>query len=72
MKNNDYDFIIGNDSTKIFNPSDHLIHGIIPTGIKVSSIKKVSKLKNDFNTTYNDLTMIKMIVIRLSMILTLC
>ena len=49
MKNNDYDFIIGNDSTKIFNPSDHLIHGIIPAGIKVSSIKKVSKLKNEFN-----------------------
>ena len=36
MKNNNYDFIIGNDSTKIFNPSDHLIHGIIPAGIKVS------------------------------------
>ena len=49
MKNNDYDFIIGNDSTKIFNPSDHLIHGIIPAGIKVSSIKKVYKLKNEFN-----------------------
>ena len=49
IKNNDYDFIIGNDSTKIFNPSDHLIHGIIPAGIKVSSIKKVSKLKNEFN-----------------------
>ena len=49
MKNNDYDFVIGNDSTKIFNPSDHLIHGIIPAGIKVSSIKKVSKLKNEFN-----------------------
>ena len=49
MKNNNYDFIIGNDSTKIFNPSDHLIHGIIPAGIRVSSIKKVSKLKNEFN-----------------------
>jgi len=49
IKNNNYDFIIGNDSTKIFNPSDHLIHGIIPAGIRVSSIKKVSKLKNEFN-----------------------
>ena len=45
IKNNDYDFVIGNDSTKIFNPSDHLIHGIIPAGIKVSSIKKSIEIK---------------------------
>ena len=49
IENSNYDFVIGNDSIKKFNPSDHLIHGIIPAGIKVSSIKKVSKLKNEFN-----------------------
>ena len=49
MKNNDYDFIIGNDSKTKFNPGDHLIHGIIPAGFKVSSIKKISKLKNETN-----------------------
>jgi spore coat polysaccharide biosynthesis protein SpsF len=49
IENSNYDFVIGNDSIKKFNPSDHLIHGIIPAGIRVSSIKKVSKLKNEFN-----------------------
>lgn len=32
IKNND--FIIGNDSLQTFNPNNHLIHGIIPTGLK--------------------------------------
>ena len=49
MEKNNYDFIIGNDSTNKFNPGDHLIHGIIPAGFKVSSIKKISKLKNESN-----------------------
>jgi len=49
IENSNYDFVIGNDSINFFNPGDHLIHGIIPAGIRVSSIKKVSKLKNEFN-----------------------
>ena len=57
MKSNNYDFIIGNNSSSIFDPNDHFIHGIIPSGIRVSCIKKIIALSNSKNmeTGYKDL-----------------
>lgn len=49
MEKNDCDFIIGNDSPRIFNPNNHLVHGIIPTGIRVSALEKMYKLENHQN-----------------------
>jgi len=49
MEKNDYDFIIGNDSPIIFNPDNHLVHGIIPTGIRVSALEKIYTLENHQN-----------------------
>jgi spore coat polysaccharide biosynthesis protein SpsF len=46
MEKNDYDFIIGNDSPTVFHPNNHLVHGIIPTGIRVSALEKICRLKN--------------------------
>ena len=48
MEENDYDFIIGNDSSTIFNPN-HLFHGIVPTGIRVSALEKIYTLENHQN-----------------------
>lgn len=44
------DFIIGNDSQKMFNPANHFIHGFIPAGIRKSALEKVCKLKKTNNT----------------------
>ena len=49
MEKNDYDFIIGNDSPIVFNPDNHLVHGIIPTGIRVSALEKIYTLENHQN-----------------------
>ena len=48
IENNDYDFIIGNDSSDVFNPN-YLFHGIIPTAVKVSALKKIYLLTNHQN-----------------------
>ena len=48
MEENNYDFIIGNDSQTIFNPN-HLFHGIVPTGIRVSAIEKIYTLDDHQN-----------------------
>ncbi|MEW6044626.1 MAG: acylneuraminate cytidylyltransferase [Thermoproteota archaeon] len=41
IEDNDYDFVIGNDSDVFFNPNHHFIHGIVPTAIRVSALKKI-------------------------------
>ena len=48
MEENDYDFIIGNDSPTVFNPN-HPFHGIVPTGIRVSALEKICTLENHQN-----------------------
>lgn len=57
MKNNDYDFIIGTNSSSIFDPNDHFVHGIIPSGIRVSCLEKISFLSDSKNmeTGYKEL-----------------
>lgn len=49
MEKNNYDFIIGNDSPTVFNPDNHLVHGIIPTGIRVSALEKIYTSENHQN-----------------------
>jgi len=49
MEKGCYDFIIGNDSSTVFNPNNHLVHGIIPTGIRVSTLARMCSLANDQN-----------------------
>ena len=49
IEKNDYDFIIGNDSPTDFNPNNHLVHGIIPTGIRVSALEKIYTLEDHQN-----------------------
>ena len=46
MENNNYDFIIGSDSPTKFNPDSHFIHGVIPTGIRVSCLEKICNQDN--------------------------
>ena len=54
MKSNDLDFVIGSKSS-IFEPNDHFIHGIMPTGIRVSCIEKVLAIKSqNFETGYKE------------------
>ncbi|QLH05798.1 cytidylyltransferase domain-containing protein [Nitrosopumilus ureiphilus] len=55
MKSNEYDFIIGSSSST-FDANDHFIHGIIPTGIRVSCIKKIASLvkSEKFETGYKE------------------
>ena len=50
MENSDLDFIIGNNSKRKFDPYDHLIHGLIPAGIRVSALKKICELKKTTDT----------------------
>lgn len=45
LKNINIDFVIGNDSQKKFNPSNHFIHGFIPAGIRTTALEKVCRLK---------------------------
>ena len=48
MEENNSDFIIGNDSPTVFNPN-HLFHGIVPTGIRVSALEKIYTLEDHQN-----------------------
>lgn len=55
MINSDLEFITGNDSDKVFNPS-HSVHGFIPAGIRVTTLQKICRLKktNDTETGYKE------------------
>ena len=44
LQNNHVDFVIGNDSPNEFNPFNHLIHGVIPVGIRKTCLEKVYTL----------------------------
>ena len=50
LLNKDFDFIRGNNSKSIFDPSAHFIHGIIPGGFKVSALEKICRKKMTDNT----------------------
>jgi len=52
-----YDFVIGNDSKTIFNPNNHFVHGIIPTAIRVSSLKNMirTNLPKNIETGYKEI-----------------
>ena len=50
LKNNDSDFVIGNDSITKFNPSNHFIHGIIPAGFTKNALEEICKSKVTRNT----------------------
>ena len=50
LLNEDIDFVRGNNSKSIFDPSAHFIHGIIPGGFKVSALEKICKKKTTDNT----------------------
>ena len=56
LQDNKVDFVIGNDSPNEFNPFNHLIHGIIPAGIRKTSLEKVynSKITNNTETGYHE------------------
>ena len=56
LQDNKVDFVMGNDSPNEFNPFNHLIHGIIPAGIRKTSLEKVynSKITNNTETGYHE------------------
>ena len=56
LQNNQIDFVIGNDSQNEFNPFNHLIHGVIPAGIRKTCLEKVynSKITHDTETGYHE------------------
>ena len=56
LQNNQVDFVIGNDSLNEFNPFNHLIHGVIPAGIRKVCLEKVynSKITNHTETGYHE------------------
>ena len=56
LQNNHVDFVIGNDSPNEFNPFNHLIHGVIPAGIRKTCLEKVynSKITNNTDTGYHE------------------
>tara|TARA_B110000014_G_C20106308_1_gene581829 strand:- start:1312 stop:2112 length:801 start_codon:yes stop_codon:yes gene_type:complete len=55
-QNENLDFIIGNDSEKKFNPTNHVVHGFVPAGIHVRALEKICKIKktNDTETGYRE------------------
>lgn len=55
MENNNIDFVIGSDSQK-FDPTDHFIHGIIPTGVRVDALERLCSIKKaaDTETGYKE------------------
>ena len=57
LQNNKIDFVMGNDSQNKFNPFNHLIHGVIPAGMKKICLEKVynSKITNNTETGYHEL-----------------
>ena len=56
LQNNQVDFVIGNDSPNEFNPFNHLIHGVIPSGIRKICLEKVynSKITSNTETGYHE------------------
>ena len=56
LQNNQVDFVIGNDSPNEFNPFNHLIHGVIPAGIRKACLEKVynSKITSNTETGYHE------------------
>lgn len=50
LQNEEIDFVRGNNSESVFDPSNHFIHGIIPGGFKTKSLEKICKLKKVNNT----------------------
>lgn len=56
LQNNQVDFVIGNDSPDEFNPFNHLIHGVIPAGIRKTCLEKVynSKITSNTETGYHE------------------
>ena len=50
LQNSNIDFLIGNDSENVFNPSNHFIHGFIPAGFTKSILEKICNLKLSTNT----------------------
>tara|TARA_B100000029_G_C17456003_1_gene916730 strand:- start:110 stop:901 length:792 start_codon:yes stop_codon:yes gene_type:complete len=50
MKNTEVDYAIGSDYNGIFNPENHLVHGLIPAGIRFSALEKICKLKKSTDT----------------------
>lgn len=55
--NSEIDFVIGTNEKKIFDPTDHFIHGLIPAGIRTSSLVKACKYKktSDSETGYKEI-----------------
>ena len=49
MYNENVDFVIGSNSPTNFDPNDHFVHGLIPTGIRVSCIQKISDANKSKN-----------------------
>ncbi len=49
LLNEKIDFVRGNNSKSVFDPSDHFVHGIIPGGFKVSALEKICKTKKSIN-----------------------
>lgn len=50
LQNSDVEFIIGNDVTEVFNPSNHFVHGFVPAGFKTKTLEKICNLKISKNT----------------------
>jgi spore coat polysaccharide biosynthesis protein SpsF (cytidylyltransferase family) len=50
LQNSDVEFIIGNDVTEVFNPTNHFIHGFVPAGFKTKTLEKICNLKISKNT----------------------
>jgi len=50
LKTTDVDFVIGNDSSTKFNPSNHFIHGFVPAGMRKTALDKICQLKKTCNT----------------------
>ena len=46
----DVEFIIGNDVTEVFNPTNHFVHGFVPAGFKTKTLEKICNLKISKNT----------------------
>ena len=50
LKNQNVDFVIGNDSKVKFNPSNHFIHGLIPAGFTRTALEQICNSKQTDNT----------------------
>lgn len=50
FETNSIDFVIGTNETGMFNEADHFIHGLIPAGVKVTSLIQICKNKKTSNS----------------------